>query len=189
MGTSLRTCWTSWWRPNRKFHHGLRAWPMNTSTRAATEDALRGIHPHCLWLLRKICVFFLCLLSFIGPIKCLAQCSEVHCLIWTIDMIFPPDSPVVLEHVIIARRLQEAMLEGLADVAVATRQDMAETEALEEVRMWSVDIQCLWKVFPLSIVFHFYCFVNSVMVSIQKIYKTNSNVKVKTNFYKAMSIN
>lgn len=58
-------------------------------------------------------------------------------------MIFPPDSPVVLEHVIIARRLQEAMLEGLADVAVATRQDMAETEALEEVRMWSVDIQCL----------------------------------------------
>lgn len=52
-------------------------------------------------------------------------------------MILPPGSPVVLEHVIIARRLQEAMLEGLVDVAVATRQDMAETEALEEVRMWS----------------------------------------------------
>lgn len=79
-------------------------------------------------------------------------------LIWIIYMILPPGSPVVLEHVIIARRLQEAMLEGLVDVAVATRQDMAETEALEEVRMWSSDIQCLWKVFTLLIAFHFYCF-------------------------------
>ncbi len=49
---------------------------------------------------------------------------------------------MVLEHVIIARRPQEATLEGLVDVEVATRQDMEEPVALEEVRFkltgWAV---------------------------------------------------
>lgn len=44
---------------------------------------------------------------------------------------------MVLELVIIARRPQEAPLEGLEDVEVATRQDMEEPVALEEVRIWS----------------------------------------------------
>lgn len=42
---------------------------------------------------------------------------------------------MVLEHVIIARRPPEAVLEGLEGVEVATRQDMGETVALEEVRV------------------------------------------------------
>lgn len=40
--TSPRTCWTSWWRPSRKSPPGWRAWLTSTSTRAATEGALRG---------------------------------------------------------------------------------------------------------------------------------------------------
>lgn len=53
-----------------------------------------------------------------------------------IDMysIPPLGSLVVLEHVIIARRLQEALL-ALEDVEVAIRQDMEEPAALEEVRI------------------------------------------------------
>ncbi len=42
IATSPRTCWTSWWRPNRKCRPGWRAWPMSTSTRAAPADAPRG---------------------------------------------------------------------------------------------------------------------------------------------------
>ncbi len=51
-------------------------------------------------------------------------------------------SLVVLEPVIIARRPQEATLEGLVDVEVVTRQDMEEPVALEEVKFkltgWAV---------------------------------------------------
>lgn len=46
MGTSRKTYWTSWWKPNRKFLHGSRAWLMSTSIRAATADALRGPQTH-----------------------------------------------------------------------------------------------------------------------------------------------
>lgn len=49
-------------------------------------------------------------------------------------LISPPGSLAALEHVIIARRPREAAPEGLEDVEVATRQDMEEPVALEEVR-------------------------------------------------------
>lgn len=40
--TSPRTCWTSWWRQNRRFLPGWRAWPLSTNTRTATEAVPRG---------------------------------------------------------------------------------------------------------------------------------------------------
>lgn len=49
-------------------------------------------------------------------------------------LISPPGSLAALEHVIIGRRPREATPEGLEDVEVATRQDMEEPAALEEVR-------------------------------------------------------
>lgn len=108
---------------------------MNTSIRAATEDALRGVHTS-----------YLC--------KCLCVLSQYECqtklIYFLVQCVFemysisPQGSLVVLEHVIIARRPQEAVLD-LEDVEVAIRQDMEEPVALEGVRIWTSNVPRLNK--------------------------------------------
>lgn len=103
---------------------------MNTSTRAATGGALRGTHPP-------------------SP---LIQLFAPNAVAFSLRLISPPGSLVVLEPVIIVRRPPEAPREGSGDVAVATRQRMEEPADSGEVRIWDNELQLNLNLFSVLLV-------------------------------------